>query len=193
MREVARIGWSLPEQWHGWVHGTPPDFEQRSLPLVDEVARTRLGAIVRDFERMIDDELPGTSCAGVWVPKGSNGVPLASAVLRVFVSAPVPGSRVEAVLERARSEITLPAGLRLLDAAAMPGSVTAGEAVLQIVDTAPRFRRRITREWSWFILPPGTDDLVLVHLESSAIAHFDELADMATDIANSVSITLGPA
>ncbi|WP_203674538.1 hypothetical protein [Cellulomonas phragmiteti] len=76
---------------------------------------------------------------------------------------------------------------------ALPGSLTAGEAVLQIVDTARRFRRRICREWSWFILPPGTHDLVLVHVESSAVAHFDELADMSTDIANSVTVTLEPA
>ena len=74
--------------------------------------------------------------------------------------------------------------------AALPSQVAAGDAVLQIVDTAPRFRRRVSREWSWFILPPDTEDLVLVHVESSSIAHFDQLADMSTDIANAVEVTL---
>ena len=32
--------------------------------------------------------------------------------------------------------------------------------------------------------------MVLCQVESSAVAHFDELADMATDIANSVVVTL---
>lgn len=192
MREVATIGWTLPERWHGWAHGDPAAAAQSASGLADEASRARLAAAVRRFERLIDDELPGTSCAGMWVPEGSGGGPLASAVLRVFASTPASGSRVEAILERARSEITLPAGVRLLDVTALPGWVSAGDAVLQIVDTAPRFGRRISREWSWFILVPGTDDLLLVHVESSAIAHFDELADMATDIANSVVVTLGP-
>ena len=58
------------------------------------------------------------------------------------------------------------------------------------VDTSPRLRRRVSREWAWYILPPGTDRTVMVHVESSAVQHFDEIADMTTAIANSVAVTL---
>lgn len=60
----------------------------------------------------------------------------------------------------------------------------------RIVDGAPRFIRRVNREWIWFILPPGTDRTVGCQFESSSVAHFDELADMAIGIANSVEVTL---
>ena len=78
---------------------------------------------------------------------------------------------------------------RVADPAAL-ARVAAGEAVLQIVDTAPRFRRRLSREWAWFILPPGTDDTVMLHVESTEVQRFDEIADMTTAMANSVDVTL---
>ena len=191
MADVATAEWSLPEHWWGWPHGDPSRPEPMSSPHgLGDHGRERVLAAVSKFDILIDRDLPGTSLAALWAPPHSNGEPVACAVLRVFASTPAVGPRVEAVLERARTEVTVPPGVRLLDVAALPGAVTAGDAVVQIVDTATRFRRRVTREWSWFILAPGTDDLVLVHVESSSVAHFDALADMATDIANSVELTL---
>lgn len=97
---------------------------------------------------------------------------------------------VEALLEFARTQVTSPRGTRVLDVAAAASHLAGGDAVLRIVDTSPRLRRRVNRQWTWFILPPGTDRTIVCQVESSAVAHFDELADMATDIANSVEVTL---
>jgi len=190
MAALATVRWALPQDWLGWAHGDRADAERRSSLHGDDGVRRGVVAAVRSFEDMISTELPGTACAALWFPEPADPTPHASAVLRSFSLPRSDEPRLERVLERARADIPLPPGVRLLDVAALPSQVAAGDAVLQIVDTAPRFRRRVSREWSWFILPPDTEDLVLVHVESSSIAHFDQLADMSTDIANAVEVTL---
>ena len=115
---------------------------------------------------------------------------MAAAALRAF--APDPGGRLDldGLLDFARTNVQVPRSSRLLDVAALPSRVPAGEAVLQIVDTSPRLRRRGSREWAGFILPPGTDETVMLHVESTEVQHFDEIAEMTTAIANSVDVTL---
>lgn len=182
--QICTVGWSLPDDWRGWAHGNLQNARGMS-------ADERLAAAA--IEQIIDSDFPGTSHAAMWLPEGANGVSFATAVIRQFYADPVNGPRLDWILERTRANIPVPRGVRVLDVAAQRASVPAGEAVLQIVDTAPRFRRRVTREWSWFILPPQTDDFVMLHVDSTFVSHFDEIANMTTAIASAIEITLEPA
>ena len=188
---IAGLRWALPDGWVHWVHGDVSTAHTDVTGLgEDALLESAVLAAVDEVESNASEDLPGTTFAALWVPGAGLRKPLATAALRV--AAPPPHGRLdlEEVLESARSKTTVPTWTKLLDVAALPSRVSAGEAVLRIVDKAPRLTRRLCREWTWFILPPGTDHLVLCQVESSSIAHFDQLADMSTDIANAVEVTL---
>ncbi len=191
-RRIDGAAWGLPPDWVAWRLGMPEEAEAEARPLcADERTLAAVMAAVRRFEAIAAEEVPGTVASALWVPETSRRRPMAVAALRVLVP-PSQGPRwdLEGTLQYARTSVHVPRGVRLLDVAALPSRVVAGESVLQIVDTAPRFRRRLSREWAWFILPPGTDRTVMVHVESTEVQHFDEIADMTTAIANSVDVTL---
>lgn len=192
VRRIDGVTWGLPPEWVAWRLGMPDEAEEEARALcADEHTSAAVAAAVRRFEAIAVAEVPGTVASALWVPELSRRRPTAVAALRVL-GPPSTGTRwdLEGTLQHARTSVRVPRGVRLLDVAALPSRVVAGEAVLQIVDTAPRLRRRLTREWAWFILPPGTDRTVMVHVESTAVQHFDEVADMTTAIANSVVVTL---
>lgn len=191
VRAVESVVWGLPPEWVSWPHGHPEAATSEVRALGDDDATVAaVTAAVAKFEAIARVEIPGTVAAALWVPGQARREPLATAALRL--AAPMPEGRweVDRLLDVARTRVDLSRGTRLLDVAAVPSRVVAGEAVLQIVDTSPRFRRRVSREWAWYILPPGTDTTVLCHVESSAVQHFDEIAEMTTAIANSVVVTL---
>ena len=192
LRRVDEVTWARPPEWVAWRHGMTADAEVEARQLVsDERAFALIMAAVQQFESIAVTQIGGTVASALWVPEASHREPMAAAALRVF-GPPGEGRRwdVDGTLHYARTSPHVPRGVRLLDVAALPSRVAAGEAVLQIVDTAPRFRRRLSREWAWFILPPGTDDTVMLHVESTEVQRFDEIADMTTAMANSVDVTL---
>lgn len=191
VRGIESVTWGLPPEWVAWDHGDPEGAGGEVHALgEDEQGVAAVMAAVHRFEAIARSEIPGAVAAALWVPERARREPLATAALRLAAPAAEGRWDLDRVLEEARSRVDLSFGTRLLDVAAVPSRVVAGEAVLQIVDTSPRFRRRVSREWVWFILPEGTDLTVLVHVESSAVQHFDELAEMTTGIANSVAVTV---
>ncbi|UZN03045.1 hypothetical protein [Cellulomonas sp. S1-8] len=193
-RRVAALRWGLPTEWVGWVHGDAASagVDVDGLREEPRIAAAVLAA-VGEFESIASEDLPGTTFAALWVPGEGIRRPLATAALGVAAPPLTGRPDIEALLESARSEVTVPTWTKLLDVAALPSRVTAGEAILRIVDKAPRLTRRLYREWTWVILPPDTGRMVLCQVGSSSIAHFDQIADMTTDIANSVEVTLEPA
>lgn len=191
---ISTVSWGMPADWVDWPRGGVTHAAAKVSALDDDPTTTAaVMASVRAFESIIEREVLGTACAALWVPVSGVRKPLATAVLRTAAPPPTGRMDVEALSAFVREGFSLPRGHRLLDVAVAPGRLSAGEAVLRIVDRAPRFTRRVTREWTWFILPPGTDRTVGCQFESSSVAHFDELAEIATDIANSVEVALeGP-
>lgn len=188
-REIGEISWGLPDDWVHWVHGRVDDVAAEIAALgedTDTAAAVMAAAVA--FEAHIASEIAGTSFAAMWVPTPGRREPLASGTFRVATA--LPSGRMEACdLTQFVSEAARRAkGARVVDLSAAPTRVVAGDAVLRIVDRATRFRRQVTREWSWFILPPGTSETVVCQFESDAAAHFDEIADMTTDIANAVRV-----
>ncbi|MCC2333600.1 hypothetical protein [Cellulomonas wangsupingiae] len=190
-RRISTVAWGLPEDWIHWTHGDLAQAAANAAALGDDTSTTEaVVAAVRAFDSAIDKEFPGTTFAGIWAPVPGYRRPLATATLRIAYAPESGRMDLETLLTFVRNEVGRSRGTRLLDVAALPSRVLAGEAVLRIVDTTPRFRRQVNREWTWFILPPGTDRTVACHISSDSIAHFDQLADMSTDIANAVEVTL---
>lgn len=195
MRLIETLFWGFPEGWVVWAPGEAAEQAEALARTMHEDERVVAGlvAIIRGMDREVLAEMPGTSQVALWVPDPVRREPVAGAYLRTM--APTPDGRrdLEERLEIARTGVKAARGTRLLDVAALPSRVVAGEAVLQIIDTSPRFSRRVAREWVWYILPPGTEDTVLCEFRCESVAHFDELADITTDVANSVVVTLADA
>ena len=191
-RAIASISWGLPANWVGWSHGESA-AAAAEIDVLGEDATTSaaVAAAVEEFEETIAEHFPGTWFAALWVPEARRRQPLATALLRVAAPPPEGRLSVEDVVEAARDTSALPRTHKMLDIAALPGRVSSGDAVLRVADTAPRFSRRVTREWTWFLLPPGTDRMLLCQVEASSIAHFDVVGGMAHDIADGVEIELG--
>lgn len=191
---VRTVAWGFPDDWVQWFVSdvTEAADEIGTLRETSSVAAALLAAVEK-YDTMVSTELPGTTAAALWVPGRGVRRPLASATLRVADEPESGRLDVEPLMEFVRERARGGRGERVLDVAAMPSRVIAGDAVLRIVDTSRLFSRQVNRRWTWFVLPPGTGATIACELESSAIAHFDELADMATDIANSVTVTLEPA
>lgn len=193
-RDIAALTWGLPDGWVGWAPGdVMTDVVDVGVLANDPAATDAVLAAARAYNAIVSETYPGATFAAIWAPVPGSRRPLASAVLRT-VAAPSTGRMsVEALLDLVRNEVNAPRGVRILDVAAAPSKVAAGDAVLRVLDKSPRFRRQVTREWTWYILPPGTDRTIACQLESSSVAHFDELANMATDIAHGVEVTLESA
>ncbi len=191
-REVTGLGWALPDDWLAWHIGDLLAVATAVAALGDNADSVRaMAAAATEFDAFARAELPGTTCAAIWVPSACDRRPHASAALRI-ASVPAsdrmsPDRLMAFVRDVPRSRRT-----RTLDIAVARRRLEPGEGVLRIVDRAPRLTRRVSREWTWYILPTGTDDLIACQVESSSVAHFDALADMTTDIANSIEITLEP-
>lgn len=187
---ISTVSWALPHDWVRWKHGTPEQIHRSVAALGDDDRTTAaVTAAALKLEELTARQQPGTAFSAIWTPTPGFRKPMATAGLLVAVPPPEGPMNVERLLTYVR-DAALSRGERVTDIAAAPGRVTAGDAVLRIVDTVSRFRRQLTREWTWFILPRGTDEMVACQVRADAVAHFDELADVSTDIANSVEVTL---
>ncbi|QWC15834.1 hypothetical protein KKR89_16495 [Cellulomonas dongxiuzhuiae] len=189
--DIATISWGLPDDWVDWTHGDLGQAEADVAALEDDpTARAAIMAAVRKFDSIITEGIPGTACAAIWTPGPRYRKPQANALLRLG-SPPAAGPmNVETLLDAVRTGARPRWAGRLLEVAAFPSHVTAGDAVLRIVDRAPRLSRRVSREWTWFILPADTGQFVSCQFESSSVEHFDHIAEVATDVANMVEVTL---
>ena len=188
---INGISWALPDDWVGWEVGDIPQATAHAAALGDDPRTTEaVVAAAREFDADVAEHMPGANLLALWTPVPGRREPLATATLRVGRAENPERMTMDELLEFARDPF-YPRGTRVVDLAAVPSSVTAGEAVLRIVDKLHRFRRTVAREWTWFILPTGTTDIVALQLESWWIAHFDELTDVSTDIADAVEVTVG--
>jgi len=192
---ISTLTWGFPEGWIVWSPGEAAECAEelaRALT-ADRATVAGLAAVIRGMDREVREEMPGTSQVALWAPDPVRREPVAGAYLRTMAPTPDGRRSLEERLGLARTAVKVPRSMRLLDVAALPSRVVAGEAVLQIIDTSPRFSRRVTRDWIWHILPEGTADTVRCEFRCESVAHFDELADITTDVANSVVVTLADA
>lgn len=191
---IASVAWGLPDDWLQWQHGDlSRAVDEVSALGEDSTTSEAVLAAIRTFEAIIASDVPGTTFAAIWTPVAGLRQPLASATLRIGAAPDAGRMDLQTLLDLVRERARAPRGMRVLDVAALPSRVTAGDAVLRVIDKAPRFRRQVSREWTWFIQPRGTDETVVCQVESTSIAHFDHIAEMTTAIAHSVTVTLEPA
>lgn len=192
---VVGFTWTVTDEWVFWEPG-------QGLASADQLAAARcddqslaeaLAAAIRTYEQDVARGRVVPVFLALWVPDPA-GPPAATAM--AYVVAPPAGTgrrlTLDERLELARSRHAAK-GYRLVEAAAFPSRVAAGEAVLHVADVSPRFRRAVERSITWYVLPAGTQDTVIFQCQSESVAHFDLLADYAAEIANTITVRLGDA
>ena len=183
---------TIPPGWFAWA---PDDIEgarQRALEFATDEERAALMAAVATFQKIVEDEVPGTTIAALWIPDLS-GPLLATAAVRILASEGPERWDLETTLAFVRSQTSVGRGMKLLDVATTPTCTPLGDAVLQVLDMSKRFRRRVTREWAWFILPRGTNDIVAFQVQSDHLGAFEQLGDIAAEIAHSLTVEFEPS
>lgn len=195
LRQIVGLTWTVNDEWVSWE---PGDGSARAEELAlarcgDPDLAAALAAGIRVYEdAFARDGVPAMFLA-LWVPDPASP-PAATAIVSLVGTNPATGRRrtLEERLEFVRTRGAAK-GFRLIDSAALPSRVVAGEAVLEVTDVAPRFHRVVQRAITWYILPPGTEDTVAFECESDLVAHFDLLADHAMEIANTIVVHLEDA
>lgn len=189
-RRIRSLAWEPPVDWLSWSPADLGEARNGASALADGPAVDGLMAAVTEFDRILTRQAPGTAGAALWVPDASNRAPCATAALRV--TAPDAERRwgVEELLSFAREGVTVPRGAKVLDVAALPTTTPCGDGVLQIVDTRRRISRRVSREWAWYLLPPGTEETVLLQVESDLVGLFGPVGDLAAEIAHTITVEL---
>ncbi|MCC2314208.1 hypothetical protein [Cellulomonas xiejunii] len=192
-RRIHSLTWRPPDDWLSWSLDAVVEARTDAATLADGRTLDALMAAVAEFQTIVTQEVPGTAAAALWVPDPQTREPLATAALRVTSPGPEGRWDLEETLDFARSTVRVPTGVKLLDVAALPTTTPAGDAVIQIVDSRPRFGRRVNREWVWFILPPSTQETLLLQVQCDLVRFFDEVSDLTAEIADTVAVELEPA
>lgn len=190
---IRSLTWKPPDGWLSWSPDDLQGARSDAAALAEGHALDALIAAVIEFQTVLTQQAPGTAGAALWVPDPATREPWATAALRL--TSPEPGGRrsVDEMLHFALTGVTVPRGAKVLDIAALPTSTPAGDAVIQIVDTRPRMSRRVTREWAWYIQPPGTDETLLLQAQTDLVGFFDQVADLTADIVHTIAVELEPA
>ena len=192
LRGLQGVLATFPPGWFAWA---PDDIEgtrQRAGEFAADDTRAALMAAVATFEKILENEVPGTVIAALWIPDLS-GPLLATAAVRILASDGPERWDLETTLEFVRSQASVGRGMKMLDVATTPTRTPLGDAVLQVLDMSRRFRRRVTREWAWFILPPGTSDIVAFQVQSDHLGAFEQLGDIATEVVHSLTVEFEPS
>lgn len=193
VHRIHSLTWHPADDWLCWRPDDPRGARTSAAALADGPRLDALLAAVAEFDAVIAQEVPGTAGAALWVPDPATREPCATAALRLTSPDAVGRWSIDRTLEFARSQVTVPRGSQVLDVVAVPTSTPVGEAVLQIVDSRRRRSRRVTREWAWYILPPGTDETLLLQVQSDLVSLFAQIGDLAAEVADSITVELGPA
>lgn len=190
---ISHIGWDPPGDWLVWDPSAPQSVYEQAPMIAAGLARQALVAAIDAFQSLVHRDLPGTVQAAMWLPDQATCEPVAMASLRLTSPEPTGRWTPHEALAIAGSRPPAPRGHKIVDLAATPVACPAGDAVLRILDTAPRWTRRVTREWTWIILPPGTHEIVLLQIQCTSPAEFDRVLDLGCDIADTIRVELAEA
>lgn len=158
---------------------------------------------MRAFDAETTTHHPGTQLAGLWQPD-ANRAPVAS--LRILLSSSgSPRMTPDELLSFAWDPPRID-GLEVIAIAADPGHLAAGPAVAQIVRGVRRPARasrnplarllggrdrQVLTHITWYVLPPGTDQVVACRFETSDPYLLDELGIQTNAITDSLIVDLG--
>ena len=193
-RPISDVTWTPPPQWVGWVPGAAQaDAEALAAQVTDDPAVIPgVAAGLRALDTAWSDPAGAPVTMGAWLPHPAAGVVGGSLVIRLI--SPDPDGRLspEALLALAQDPPRRK-GLRVLESSAAPGQLAAGPAVLLVTDLTARFSRRIVREYTWFVLPPGTDETLMCQFETDQAWAFEPLGDQTNLVTDSLVVTLEDA
>ncbi|MGN8244449.1 hypothetical protein ACTHAM_001352 [Cellulomonas soli] len=123
-----------------------------------------VAAGIRALENRYLDE-GGTWSAGIWLPDRQSCEPVSTVAIKV-VEPDGPQRMSQADLVRWANKPPRTKGVRYVQVGVSPGNLTAGPAVFQILETVTRPSRRVMLQMNWFVLPPGTEQIVLCQFDS---------------------------
>lgn len=190
-RPIVNLEWAASEAWLVWDVGGGADLAG-SLDARDDIPQELAPAVAAGIGALDDHHLnqPGTWSAGVWLPDRETCEAAATFALRVVDP---DGSRrlTQDELIRWADKPARTRGVRVVDCAAEPGDLSAGPAVLQVLETVTRPSRNIMLQMNWFVLPPGTDQIVLCQFDSEHPYLTDALGWESNIITDSLVVRLG--
>lgn len=190
---VATVRCAAPPHWSVWAVGDGASFAA-DLP----EASAPLAAAVRAFDDQAASQ-PGALLAGLWHPD-ERVAPVAS--LQVLVTTPeTPRMTQDELLSMAWEP---PEGVEVLDIGADRTEIPAGPAVVQGVHAVRRpptehgrlrrllgaRSREVVTQLVWYVLPPGTDQVVVCRWETTNPHLLDALGEESNAITDSLVVDL---
>lgn len=197
---VTSVRCRIPPGWVVWAAG---DGASTADTLVAANASPTAGALAAAVRTFDDDTLashPGTQLAGLWQPD-DRAAPVAS--LRILLTSPGSARMTRDELLAFAQEP--PPDVETLDVVAEPGNLAAGPAVAQIVRAVHRpptrgarmvsrllgsSGRQVITHVTWFVLPPGTDQVVTCRFETSNPYLLDALGQETNLITDTLVVDL---
>ena len=198
---VGSVRCATPPGWVIWSVGDGAAAADRLTSSRDSPTAAALAAAVLSFDDETASHHDGALLAGLWQPD-ENAAPVAS--MRILLTAPTsPRMTPEQLLAFAWEP---PPGddVQVLDIAADPGHLAAGPAVAQIVRGVRRpartgnvlarlltgRTRQVVTQVVWYVLPPGTDQVVACRFETSNPYLLEELGVQTNAITDSLVVDL---
>lgn len=190
-RRISHVKWGAPEDWVVWNAGEGPE-RANALAATMHDDPHMIHAIAEGIRALDADapgSHPGTTSMGVWLPE-SGARDLAATVLVRVLEADSGGRLAQGELLDWAGRPGRVKGVKVLGVDTSPGEVEAGPAVLQVLETASRWSRKINVRMNWFILPPGTEQIVLCQFDTSYPSMVDALGWETNAITDSLSVLL---
>ncbi|MDM8085058.1 hypothetical protein QUV83_09810 [Cellulomonas cellasea] len=190
-RPIIDLEWGASDTWLVWNIGGGAELAGSlgaNSDIPDEFT-TAVAAGIGALEGHHANQ-PGTWSAGVWLPDRQACEVAATLAIRV-VDPDRPHRLTQEELIRWAGRPTRTRGVRVMDCAAVPGNLSAGPAVLQILETVTRPSRQVMLQMNWFVLPPGTDQIVLCQFDSEHPYLTDALGWETNVITDSLAVRLG--
>lgn len=198
---VASVRCATPPGWVIWPAGDGAAAAARLVSSDDSPTAQALAAAVLSFDDETLARHDGTQLAGLWQPD-ENAAPVAS--LRILLTAPTSPRMTPEQLLAFAWEPPPGDGVQLLDIAADPGHLTAGPAVAQIVRGVRRpartgnvlaqllsgRTRQVITQVVWYVLPPGTGQVVTCRFETANPYLLEELGVQTNAITDSLVVDL---
>jgi len=189
-RQIVHIEWGASEDWAVWSvgEGRTHAAEIAAKRVRDANALTAATAGIRALDEYATQQ-PGTWSLGVWLPDTGTGRAAATVLVRTIQ----PDGPHRMTQDELLAWACMPPrtrGVKVLTVEAAAGEVAAGPVVLQVVETVPRFSRRITAAMNWYILPPGTDEIVLCQFETEQMDLFEAMSQETNTVTDSVVVHL---
>jgi hypothetical protein len=192
---LEHVEWGVTEDWVSWRDG---DGEGAARAFVTErgldesVAAAVVESAVR-LDAVATEEVSGVVGVGVWLPDPSLPLPEATLFVRVFDPEPGSGRMTLDEVEARAARPPRERGVKVLDVGVSRGRVAAGDAVIQVLDLAYRRSRQVSSKLTWFVLPSGTDQMVVVEAETQNQSMFDAMSQECNTITDSLVVRVAQA